>query len=184
MLTGPSGVHGFLRAYYHHKSADWAGNKPFPLKAWTAEELAKLPTYYLMDLDKTMAETVAAEAPSPEEIAANAWLSEDELRVYSLEYGRTGFQGGLQWYRCGISPVFNAELALFAGRTIDVPAYFISGASDWGHYQRPGALDAMQSMACRNMRGCTFVEGAGHWVQQEQPTAVADLLLNFLRRSC
>jgi pimeloyl-ACP methyl ester carboxylesterase len=43
MLNGPGGVHAFLRAYYHHKSADWPGNNPLPLKSWTAEELAKLP---------------------------------------------------------------------------------------------------------------------------------------------
>jgi pimeloyl-ACP methyl ester carboxylesterase len=183
MLNGPGGVHAFLRAYYHHKSADWPGNNPFPLKSWTAEELAKLPTYYLMDLDKTMAETVAAEAPTAEETAANTWLPEHELRVYSTEYERTGFQGGLQWYRCAISPEFNSELALYSGRAIDVPSYFISGSSDWGHYQRPGALEAMQSSACTDMRGCTLVEGAGHWVQQEQPAAVADHVLNFLRSS-
>src|SRR5215469_11299100 len=55
------GVHAFLRGYFHYKSADWAGNKPFPLRSWTAGELAKMPTYYIMDLDKNMAETVAAE---------------------------------------------------------------------------------------------------------------------------
>ena len=81
----------------------------------------------------------------PEETAANTWLPEHELRVYSTEYERTGFQGGLQWYRCAISPEFDSELALFSGRTIDVPSSFISGSSDWGHYQRPGALEAMQS---------------------------------------
>src|SRR5437016_978487 len=36
----PQGVHAFLRAYFHHKSADWKGNKPFRLKGWTADELA------------------------------------------------------------------------------------------------------------------------------------------------
>ena len=112
---------------------------------------------------------------------ANTWLPEHELRVYSTEYERTGFQGGLQRYPCAISPEFNSELALDSGRTIDVPSYFISGSSDWGHYQRPGALEAMQSSACTDMRGCTLVEGAGHWVQQEQPAAVADQVLNFLR---
>ena len=60
----PQGVHDFLRAYYHFKSADWKANKPFPLAAWSAGELAKLPRYYVMDLDKTMAETVAPEMPS------------------------------------------------------------------------------------------------------------------------
>src|SRR5436190_23305562 len=44
------GIHAFLRAYFHMKSADWSANKPFPLAAWTADELAKLPTYYVMEL--------------------------------------------------------------------------------------------------------------------------------------
>ena len=94
MRDCPQGVHAFLRAYYHHKSADWSQNKPFRLAAWSAGDLAKLPTYYVMNLDQGMAETVAAEMPSASEIAACAWLPEDELRVYSAEYDRTGFQGG------------------------------------------------------------------------------------------
>ena len=64
MHRAPQGVHDFLRAYYHHKSADWKDNKPYPLQSWSASELAKLPTYYVMDLAKNMAETVAAEMPS------------------------------------------------------------------------------------------------------------------------
>ena len=75
----PQGVHAFLRGYFHYKSADWAGNKPFPLKSWTAGELAKMPTYYIMDLDKNMAETVAPEMPSADEIASCQWLPENEL---------------------------------------------------------------------------------------------------------
>ena len=55
MWHAKQGVHDFLRAYYHHKSADWKANKPFPLKSWTAEELAKMPTYYIMDLAEGMA---------------------------------------------------------------------------------------------------------------------------------
>src|SRR3984957_2135306 len=120
MHHAPQGVHDFLRAYYHYKSADWKANKPYPLKGWTAEELAKLPTYYVMDLDKTMPETVAAEMPSPEAIAANAWLPDRELAFYSAEYARTGFQGGLQWYRCGTSGAFIGELQVFFGRTITI----------------------------------------------------------------
>src|SRR6202035_3571332 len=116
---GPQGVHAFLRAYFHHKSADWSGNKPFRLGSWTAEELAKMPTYYIMDRDKDMAATVAPEMPSPAQIAPCRWLPESELAVYSGEYGRTGFQGGLQWYRCRTGGVRLAELQLFAGRTID-----------------------------------------------------------------
>jgi len=166
MRNCPQGVHAFLRAYYHHKSADWLGNQPFPLTAWSADELAKLPTYYVMDLDKNMAETVAAEMPSAAQIAACAWLPDDELSVYSAEYGRTGFQGGLQWYRCRTSGDYNAELEIFSGRTIDVPSCFIAGKSDWGVRQSPGAFERMQGIACTRMVGCHLLDGAGHWVQQ------------------
>ena len=181
MRRAPQGVHDFLRAYYHHKSADWRDNTPYPLQGWTAQELAKLPTYYVMDLAKNMAQTVAEEMPSADAIAANTWLPERELAFYSAEYERTGFQGGLQWYRCGTSGAFTAELETFSGRSIDVPSCFISGKQDWGTYQRPGMFETMQSTACTRMLVCHLVEGAGHWVQQEQPTEVSRLLLAFLR---
>jgi len=182
MHRAPQGVHDFLRGYYHHKSADWKDNKPYPLKGWTASELAKLPTYYVMDLAKNMAETVAEEMPSAAAIAANKWLPDRELAFYSAEYTRTGFQGGLQWYRCGTSGAFIPELETYSGRTIDVPSCFISGRQDWGTYQRPGVFEAMQSTACTRMLGCHLVDGAGHWVQQEQPEQVSDLLLQFVKQ--
>jgi pimeloyl-ACP methyl ester carboxylesterase len=180
MWHAPQGVHDFLRAYYHHKSADWKANKPYPLQSWSAGELAKLPTYYVMDLAKNMAETVAEEMPSIEQIAANKWLPDGELAFYSAEYRRTGFQGGLQWYRCGTSNRFTAELETWSGRSIDVPSCFIAGKQDWGTYQRPGVFEAMQKTACTSMIGCHLVDGAGHWVQQEQPDEVSKLLIAFL----
>jgi pimeloyl-ACP methyl ester carboxylesterase len=177
------GVHDFLRAYYHHKSADWKANRPHELKGWSAEELAKMPTYYIMDLAEGMAETVAKEMPSASEIAANTWLTEAELRVYSAEYERNGFQGGLNWYRVRTSGLIEREYAVFTGRTIDQPSTFISGASDWGNYQSPGALERMQKVACTDMKEIHLVPGAGHWVQQEQPAEVNRLLLEFLKKT-
>jgi len=134
----------------------------------------------VMDLASNMAATVAEEMPSAAEIAANKWLPDSELSLYSAEYSRTGFQGGLQWYRCGTSGAFVPELQTWSGRTIDVPSCFISGKQDWGTYQRPGVFETMQSRVCTNMTGCQFVDGAGHWVQQEQPAEVGRLLLGFI----
>jgi pimeloyl-ACP methyl ester carboxylesterase len=182
MRDCPQGIHAFLRAYFHMKSADWRGNKPFPLGTWTAEELGKMPTYYIMDLHQDMAATVAPEMPSAEAIAACRWLPENELSVYSAEYRRTGFQGGLNWYRCRTTGAYDAELQLFSGRTIDVPSIFIAGKSDWGIFQVPGSVERMQNGACTRMLGCHRIEGAGHWVQQEQPEQVSERLLQFLRQ--
>ncbi|QIG95639.1 MULTISPECIES: alpha/beta fold hydrolase [unclassified Bradyrhizobium] len=183
MHRAPQGVHDFLRAYYHHKSADWKDNRPYPLESWSAGELAKLPTYYVMDLAKDMAATVAEQMPSREAIAANTWLPDRELAYYSAEYQRTGFQGGLQWYRCGTSGAFTPELQTWSGRSIDQPSAFISGKQDWGTYQRPGVFEAMRTKACSRMIGCHLVDSAGHWVQQEQPEEVSRLLLTFLREA-
>jgi pimeloyl-ACP methyl ester carboxylesterase len=175
----PQGLQAFLRAYYHMKSADWKQNMPHPLAARTANEWAKLPRYYVMDLDKGMAETVAPEMPSAAAIAACKWLPDAELNVYVVEFGRNGFQGGLQGYRVG--GMFTAETQVFSGRTIDVPALFVSGRSDWGVYQAPGSLERMQKTVCTKMVGTHLVDGAGHWVQQEQPEAVSRLIVQFVR---
>ena len=181
MMHAPQGLHAFFRAYYHVKSADWAANKPYRLNARTAAELAKMPTYYVMDLDQGMAETVAPDMPTAAEIASCRWLTDDEVSVYATEYGRTAFQGALQGYRRGSDPKNVADLRTFSGRTIDVPSCFISGKSDWGVYQTPGAVEAMRGKACTRMTGFHLVDGAGHWVQQEQPEEVNELFLRFLR---
>jgi len=183
MWHARQGIHDFLRAYYHMKSADWKENAPFPLKARTATEWAKLPRYYIMDLDKGMAETVAAAMPSAQDIASCKWLPDSELKVYSTEYGRTGFQGGLEGYRVRWMDKYRDELQLFSGRTIDVPSLFIAGKSDWGVYQSPGDFEKMQKVACTRMVGTHLIDGAGHWVQQEQADEVSNLLIQFLHEN-
>jgi pimeloyl-ACP methyl ester carboxylesterase len=182
MRECPQGIHAFLRAYFHIKSADWRPNMPHPLKSWAADELAQMPLYYIMDMAKNMAETVAEHAPSEADAARCVWLHDDEVRVYSEEFARTSFRGGLKWYRNAIDADGAAQLQAYAGRSIDVPCCFIAGKSDWGTYQSPGALRAMESSACSQFRGAHFVDGAGHWVQQEQAAAVSELLINFLAR--
>ncbi len=183
MLDASSGLHALLRAYFHYKSADWSGNKPYRLVDWSAEQLALLPTYYIMDRGATMAETVAPFMPAPEAISACTWLTEQDLSVYSDEYRRTGFQGGLNWYRTRFDGQLNAELAGFANNSIDVPSMFISGASDWGTFQAPGALERMQSKICTQMQGTHLIDGAGHWVMQEKTEAVARLITDFGKRN-
>ena len=180
ITNSKDGLAAFIRAYYHHKSADWENNDPFPLASWTAEELAKMPTYYIMDLNDTMAEAVAKHMPTSQEISSCQWLREDELQVYVSEYGRTGFQGGLNWYRSGGSEGNKRALELFSGMKMQVPAMFVAGRQDWGIYQRPGAIDRMKEEVCTSMDNMHLVDNAGHWVQQEQPEAVLNHLVSFL----
>ncbi|WP_197041851.1 alpha/beta hydrolase [Sandarakinorhabdus oryzae] len=174
MMACPQGLGAFLAAYCHVKSGDWPGNAPHPLAGWTAEALAEMPTYYIMDLAQGMAETVAPFMPEQ----LPDWLTAQELAVYTEEFGRTGFQGGLNWYRARHEAQVHGE-RLFAGRRIEVPAVFIAGARDWGIHQAPGGLEAMARL-CRSFAGVRLIDGAGHWVQQERPEAVLAELTGFL----
>ena len=182
MLQAEQGLLAFLRAYYHVKSADWSGNQPHPLRGLSAQQWAELPTYYVMRADQTMAQTVAEHAPTEAQARACRWLTENELAVYADCYAHTGFQGGLNWYRCATNLQSVQALALLAGRTVDVPAAFISGRADWGTYQFPGALEKMSTQVCSRFEGVELLDGAGHWVQQEQPQALVERLLAFVSR--
>jgi pimeloyl-ACP methyl ester carboxylesterase len=178
----PQGIHSLLREQFYFKSADWSGNDPHPLKSRTASEFAKMPTYYIMDLGKGMAETLAEHQPSPEYVAACRWMTEDDIAVYAAQFARTGFQGGLNYYRVDADgPMWN-EQHILAGKTIDVPACYIGGAKEWGVYQRPGAFQAMDK-ACTRFRGAHLVPAAGHSVVEERPDSVNQILIEFLGKA-
>jgi pimeloyl-ACP methyl ester carboxylesterase len=177
----PEGLQAFLRTFFFVKSGAWPGNQPHPLKGKTASEFAQMPSYYTMHLGKSMPENVAPFQPTAAEVGACQWLTDKELAVYTEEYGRTGFQGALQAYRVYADPGLGAELRLFSGRTIDVPSLFIGGTRDWGPYSAPGALDAMKTKATTRMEGIELIDGAGHWIQQEQPERLGSLLLSFAK---
>ena len=178
--TPAQGMHAFLRGYFHLKSADWSNNSPAKLKEWNAEELGKMPEYYIMQLNHTMPEAIDSNMKGEDASATKRWLPDADLDVYVQEWSRTGFQGGLNWYRNTTSPERSKDLQLFAGRTIDVPAKFISGKQDWGNYQEPGAIENLPK-SCTDFRGVVFVDGAGHWPQQEQPEKVVEAVLEFLK---
>jgi pimeloyl-ACP methyl ester carboxylesterase len=182
MWRAPQGVHDLLRAMYHFKSADWEGNKPHPLGSWSAAELAKMPSYYIMDLHEGIAATMAAQMPSRQRIANCTWMTEEDLRVYSTEFARTGFQGGLNYYRVANDPRFGAELKAFAARTIDVPACYIGGTRDWATYQSPGAFEGMRNV-CSQLVSVHLIDQAGHSLAEEKPQQVNEALLSFLGKT-
>ncbi|MCJ1409923.1 hypothetical protein MMC19_004007 [Ptychographa xylographoides] len=180
-MSRPEGLRDFLRGYFYLKSADWSGNKPYPLTAWTAEELAKMPLYYIMPRDAGMRDVVVQEVDDEVEKSL-VWLPEADLDVYEREYSRTGFQGGLNWYRTQTDPSNLKDFDMFAGKVIEVPSLFISGKKDWGTYQEPGVIENMANV-CSDFKGVRLLEGAGHWVQQEQPVMVVNEILAFVKQS-
>jgi pimeloyl-ACP methyl ester carboxylesterase len=177
-------MHQFLRGYFHLKSADWKGNKPSPLEAFEASELAKLPYYYVMPQNSGMRESVQIQMTKEDAATVSKlsqrWLDDEELSVYSESWKRTGFQGGLNWYRVATEPDNMKDVELFAGMKIDVPSLFISGKQDWGTYQEPGVVEKMGEV-CSKFQGVELIDGAGHWVQQEQPEKLVETLAKFLR---
>jgi len=103
------------------------------------------------------------------------WLSEDELAVYVRAFERTGFSGGLNWYR---NIDRNWELTeSVAERHVVQPALFLTGELDPVRGFMPAA--AMQGWV-DDLRAEVVVPGAGHWVQQQAPDAVNAALLEFL----
>lgn len=106
-----------------------------------------------------------------------AWLSQDDLDVYSDSYGHSGFRGGLNWYR---NVDRNAQLlAPFDGARISVPALFIGGKRDAVVQWSEQSIRRLPSNL-ENWRGTILVERAGHWIQQEAPAEVNEALLQFL----
>ena len=172
-------LHKFLRAYYHMKSADWANNKPYELGFWTAENLAKMPEYYIMKSNENMVQAVMRHFPKDRNF--ENWLTDQELDVYANSFFKNSFQPALNWYRCMTSPIQNNDLKIFSNKKIEVPSCFIAGEKDWGIFQKPGALEKMENDLCINYCGRHILKNAGHWVQQENPDDVSKTLLEFYK---
>jgi pimeloyl-ACP methyl ester carboxylesterase len=109
-----------------------------------------------------------------------AWLTEADIDVFADEYRRSGFRGGLNWYR-NIDRNW-ALTAPWHGAVIAQPALFIAGTNDaviTGSMGRR-ALDEMQDVV-PNLQRKLLIEGAGHWIQQERPDDVNAALIEFAR---
>ena len=107
------------------------------------------------------------------------WIDEADVAVFVGEYKRTGFRGGLNWYR---NIDRNWELtAPWEGARIEQPALFIAGTRDPVIAGKRGetAIEAMQKAAPNVQK--VLIEKAGHWIQQEKPAEVNAAVLKFLR---
>ncbi len=106
------------------------------------------------------------------------WLTEEDVDFYVGEFTRAGFRGGINWYR---NIDRNWELTPFQdGAKVLQPTVFIAGERDLVLKMTAEAL-AAQPTNVPNLKGSHLVANAGHWVQQQQPGAVNELLLGFLR---
>lgn len=111
----------------------------------------------------------------PEPDALPAWISQDEIEHYISEFTRTGFTGGLNWYR---NMDRNWETtADLDGARITVPCLFVGGSADPVlAFTRRDRAGEVVSGPYREL----MIDGAGHWLQQERPDEVNSALLEFL----
>jgi pimeloyl-ACP methyl ester carboxylesterase len=105
------------------------------------------------------------------------WSEEDE-ELYVSAFSRTGFTGGLNWYR-NIDRNWERS-ADIAERKVEQPALFLTGERD--PVRRFMPAEAMNGWVT-DLRESIVVDGAGHWVQQQAPDAVSEALLRFLRET-
>jgi pimeloyl-ACP methyl ester carboxylesterase len=108
------------------------------------------------------------------------WLTEGDIEFFAGEFTRTGFRGGLNWYR---NIDRNWELlAPFAGACINVPALYIAGDRDLVvAFRGMDQLIPRLSQFVPHLRRTLMLPGCGHWTQQERPEAVNATLIDFLR---
>ena len=109
-----------------------------------------------------------------------AWLSEADIDMYAGEFARSGFRGGLNWYR---NIDRNWELmAPFDGLKVTIPALFMAGDRDLV-VGFPGAAKLIANLKTfvPDLRETIMLPGCGHWTQQERPDEVNAALLRFLR---
>ncbi len=114
-----------------------------------------------------------------EPLGLPAWLTEDDFDYYVSQFEKSGFRGGVNYYRnFHRNWKITAELA---GKTIDIPTLFIAGEYD---AVLAGAtaeiLQPKMSRVITDLRGVELLPGIGHWVQQEAPEEVNRLILEFL----
>jgi pimeloyl-ACP methyl ester carboxylesterase len=108
------------------------------------------------------------------------WLTEQDVAFYAGEFRRTGFRGGLNWYR---NIDRNWELlAPFVGAKVTVPALYVAGDRDLV-VAFPGMDQLIPNLGrfVPQLRGTLMLPGCGHWTQQERPHEVTAAILDFLR---
>jgi pimeloyl-ACP methyl ester carboxylesterase len=119
-----------------------------------------------------------ARRPNPPSLPP--WLTEADVDFYTAEFTRTGYRGGLNWYR---NIDRNWELlAPFAGATVSVPALYVAGDRDLV-VAFPGTDQLIPNLTkfVPRLQKTIMLPGCGHWTQQERPEAVNSAMIEFLQ---
>ncbi len=117
---------------------------------------------------------------APKPVPLPPWLTEADIDFYAQEFQRTGFSGGLNWYR---NIDRNWELlAPFAGALVTVPTLYVVGDRDLVvAFRGMNELIANLSQFVPELRRTLLLPGCGHWTQQERPEDVNDAMIEFLK---
>ncbi len=104
-------------------------------------------------------------------------MTEDDHAYYVASFEASGFRGPLNWYRnMAAIPTLTPWLD---GARIQIPAFFLAGSDDPVLQFSPGSYDR-QDAGFADLRGKRLIDGAGHWVQEQEADAVSAALVEFL----
>ncbi len=131
----------------------------------------------MFSADKPPDARMLDDIPNPEVLPA--WLTEQDLDYYTVQFKKSGFRGPLNRYRNQDRDWEN--LTGLTNARVTKPACFIAGSRDAVLRFVPG-VDLVEYMKrwVDDLRLCRIIDGAGHWIQQERPQEVNAVLLEFL----
>ncbi len=108
------------------------------------------------------------------------WLTEADVEFYASEFARTGFTGGLNWYR-NIDRSWEL-MAAWQGARVIAPALYVAGEHDLVvNFPRVRGMIEHLTAFAPNLRGTVLLPGCGHWAQQERPAEVNRALIEFVQ---
>jgi pimeloyl-ACP methyl ester carboxylesterase len=158
-----------IRAFIRGVLFSNSGDRPDVATGWDAGMVPRV---------GGLAARMATQMVQPDTLPA--WMSEGDVDYYAEAFSRSGFRGGLNYYR---NIDRNWELlGAFAGARVTIPALFVTGERDLvGAFRGMKELVARLSVFVPKLRPVVVLPGCGHWTQQERPAEVNAAMLAFLR---
>ncbi|KAG6487974.1 epoxide hydrolase A-like [Zingiber officinale] len=137
----------------------------------------RTPAAWIIPKEIGFANSIEAPAGLP------SWLTEEDIDYFASKFEKSGFTGGLNYYRC-----MNLSWELTApwtGVQVKVPTKFIIGDLDLT-YHTPGAQDYIHKGVFKKLvpllEDVVVMEGVGHFINQEKPHEISDLIYDFIQK--